>query len=183
LAAAPLVCRPRGSAVYATGLEGQLIPEHCTCHSDACSQALFRASLHIKTEMIQMIYEKSLRVTGAIKAEMGAGAIANLQSNDASKIWCGSRPVWCMLGVCACMINLCMGERNTLALPTGTMNAASVRVRSGSKAVEASSGFTMRRCKAHRCLHMLAAGTCLNMVTCCGMGLSRYFNWCLEIGG
>lgn len=34
-----------------------------------------------------MIYEKSLRVTNAVKSEMGVGAIVNLQSNDASKIW------------------------------------------------------------------------------------------------
>jgi hypothetical protein len=36
---------------------------------------------------IAMIYEKSLRVTNAVKSEMGVGAIVNLQSNDASKIW------------------------------------------------------------------------------------------------
>jgi hypothetical protein len=34
-----------------------------------------------------MIYEKSLRVSNAVKSEMGVGAIVNLQSNDASKIW------------------------------------------------------------------------------------------------
>ncbi|GFH15646.1 uncharacterized protein HaLaN_11907 [Haematococcus lacustris] len=39
------------------------------------------------TKMITNIYEKSLRVTSAVKSELGVGAIVNLQSNDASKIW------------------------------------------------------------------------------------------------
>ncbi|KAL6750031.1 P-loop containing nucleoside triphosphate hydrolase protein [Haematococcus lacustris] len=48
---------------------------------------LYRMSLHMKSEMITNIYEKSLRVTSAVKSELGVGAIVNLQSNDASKIW------------------------------------------------------------------------------------------------
>ena len=37
--------------------------------------------------MIQMLYEKSTRITGGVKSDMGVGSIVNLQSNDASKIW------------------------------------------------------------------------------------------------
>ncbi len=51
------------------------------------SHGLYRLSLHIKIAMIQLIYDKSLRVTGAVKAERGVGSIVNLQSNDAAKIW------------------------------------------------------------------------------------------------
>jgi hypothetical protein len=59
-------------------------------HNDRCharSQALYRMSLHIKSEMVAMIYSKSLRVTGGVRSGMGVGAIVNLQSNDASKLW------------------------------------------------------------------------------------------------
>lgn len=48
---------------------------------------LYRMSLHIKVNMITMLYDKSLRITSGVKAEMGVGSILNLQSNDASKIW------------------------------------------------------------------------------------------------
>lgn len=34
-----------------------------------------------------MLYRKSLRITAASKGKMGVGAIVNLQSNDASKLW------------------------------------------------------------------------------------------------
>ena len=34
-----------------------------------------------------MLYAKSLRITSGVKAELGVGAIVNLQSNDGSKIW------------------------------------------------------------------------------------------------
>ncbi len=110
----------------------------CVCVWPTCSHILYRMSLHIKVEMIQMLYDKvrefvlkfhsygtycyeqhctahswvalmrwrryayvclfvcvcvcvctlqSLRITSAVKSEMGIGAIVNLQSNDASKIW------------------------------------------------------------------------------------------------
>lgn len=36
---------------------------------------------------MQMLYRKSLRITSAVKSERGIGAIVNLQSNDASKLW------------------------------------------------------------------------------------------------
>jgi hypothetical protein len=34
-----------------------------------------------------MLYRKSLSVTSAVRSSFGVGAIVNLQSNDASKIW------------------------------------------------------------------------------------------------
>ncbi len=37
--------------------------------------------------MISTIYAKALRINNAVKSEMGVGAITNLQSNDASKVW------------------------------------------------------------------------------------------------
>jgi hypothetical protein len=37
--------------------------------------------------MIDMLYRKSLKVTSAVRGAFGVGAIVNLQSNDASKIW------------------------------------------------------------------------------------------------
>ncbi|KAG2450119.1 hypothetical protein HYH02_000222 [Chlamydomonas schloesseri] len=48
---------------------------------------LFRMSLHLKISLIDMLYDKSLRITSAVKADMGTGTIANLQSNDAAKLW------------------------------------------------------------------------------------------------
>ncbi|GIL72743.1 hypothetical protein Vretimale_4441 [Volvox reticuliferus] len=48
---------------------------------------LFRMSLHLKIALIDMIYDKSLRVTSSVKSEMGTGAIVNLQSNDTAKLW------------------------------------------------------------------------------------------------
>ena len=37
--------------------------------------------------LVDMLYRKSLRITGASKGRLGVGAIVNLQSNDASKLW------------------------------------------------------------------------------------------------
>ncbi len=34
-----------------------------------------------------MLYTKMLRLSSAVKGSMGVGAIVNLQSNDAAKIW------------------------------------------------------------------------------------------------
>jgi len=48
---------------------------------------LFRICLHLKTELVDMLYGKSLRISAAAKSEMGTGAVVNLQSNDASKLW------------------------------------------------------------------------------------------------
>lgn len=48
---------------------------------------LYRLGLHIKAELVTMLYNKALNLTSASKAEHGTGAIVNLQSNDASKLW------------------------------------------------------------------------------------------------
>ncbi|KAK9847067.1 hypothetical protein WJX84_012280 [Apatococcus fuscideae] len=47
----------------------------------------FRISLNVKTALIDVLYRKSLRVHSATKGAMGIGAIVNLQSNDAAKLW------------------------------------------------------------------------------------------------
>ena len=47
----------------------------------------FRISLNVKTSLIDILYRKSLRVHSATKGSMGIGAIVNLQSNDAAKLW------------------------------------------------------------------------------------------------
>ena len=48
---------------------------------------LFRICLHLKTELIDVVYRKSLRMSIGAKNLMGSGAVANLQSNDAAKLW------------------------------------------------------------------------------------------------
>ena len=48
---------------------------------------LFRICLHLKTGLIDSLYQKSLRLSAGNKSEMGVGKIANLQSNDAAKLW------------------------------------------------------------------------------------------------
>lgn len=48
---------------------------------------LFRMSLHLKISLVDMLYDKSLRITSAVRSDMGSGAIVNLQSNDAAKLW------------------------------------------------------------------------------------------------
>ena len=48
---------------------------------------LFRICLHLKTGLVDMLYRKSLRLTAGKKSDLGVGAIVNLQSNDAAKLW------------------------------------------------------------------------------------------------
>ena len=48
---------------------------------------LYIVSLHAKTALIHTLYQKALRISVASKAELGNGAIANLQSNDAAKVY------------------------------------------------------------------------------------------------
>lgn len=36
---------------------------------------------------MQLLYDKSLQLSGSARSALGVGAIVNLQSNDASKIW------------------------------------------------------------------------------------------------
>ncbi len=44
-------------------------------------------SVLLQISLVDMLYRKSLRITAASKGRMGVGAIVNLQSNDASKLW------------------------------------------------------------------------------------------------
>ena len=44
-------------------------------------------NLDVQISLVDMLYRKSLRITAASKGRMGVGAIVNLQSNDASKLW------------------------------------------------------------------------------------------------
>ena len=48
---------------------------------------VFNTSLYIKAALIQALYSKSLRISLPAKSELGGGTIANLQSNDAAKLW------------------------------------------------------------------------------------------------
>jgi ATP-binding cassette subfamily C (CFTR/MRP) protein 1 len=48
---------------------------------------LFRICLHLKVGLVDMLYAKSLRITAAARSELGVGAVVNLQSNDAAKLW------------------------------------------------------------------------------------------------
>lgn len=48
---------------------------------------VYRISLQLKAQLVQMLYRKSLRITSAVKSDKGVGTIANLQSNDANKLW------------------------------------------------------------------------------------------------
>lgn len=48
---------------------------------------LSRASMHIKTGLIALLYDKVLRISTSAKSSIGVGTILNLQSNDAAKIW------------------------------------------------------------------------------------------------
>lgn len=48
---------------------------------------LFRICLHLKTGLVDMLYRKSLRLNAGKTSDLGVGAIVNLQSNDAAKLW------------------------------------------------------------------------------------------------
>jgi ATP-binding cassette, subfamily C (CFTR/MRP), member 1 len=48
---------------------------------------VFNVSLFMKTSLIQFLYAKSLRISLAAKAALGEGSVANLQSNDAAKLY------------------------------------------------------------------------------------------------
>ena len=41
----------------------------------------------MKIGMLEMLYDKSLRISSSVRSDMGIGSIVNLQSNDAAKIW------------------------------------------------------------------------------------------------
>jgi ATP-binding cassette subfamily C (CFTR/MRP) protein 1 len=57
--------------------------QHLIRSAPICS----RISLHLKTQLVQLLYDKSLQLSGSARSALGVGAIVNLQSNDASKIW------------------------------------------------------------------------------------------------
>jgi len=48
---------------------------------------LFRISLHSRAALVDALYAKALRVSAAARDARGSGAVANLMSNDAAKIW------------------------------------------------------------------------------------------------
>eukprot|EP00889_Picochlorum_renovo_P004424 jgi/Picre1/31454/NNA_006806.t1 len=48
---------------------------------------LFRICLHLKTGLVNSLYEKSLRLAAGKVSDLGVGSIVNLQSNDAAKLW------------------------------------------------------------------------------------------------
>jgi ATP-binding cassette subfamily C (CFTR/MRP) protein 1 len=54
---------------------------------NAYFEALFRVSLHLKAALTDLLYSKSLRLSAAARSRRGVGAVANLQSNDAAKLW------------------------------------------------------------------------------------------------
>ena len=49
----------------------------------------FHTALHVKTGLLDMLYQKSLRLTVDVRNArgVGTGTVVNLQSNDASKVW------------------------------------------------------------------------------------------------
>lgn len=51
------------------------------CLPNLCKDALLQISL------VNMLYQKSLRINQATKGALGVGKIVNLQSNDAAKLW------------------------------------------------------------------------------------------------
>ena len=44
-------------------------------------------ALHVKVDLMDMLYQKSLRVSVDVRNARGIGAMLNLQSNDASNVW------------------------------------------------------------------------------------------------
>ncbi|KAL0032002.1 hypothetical protein WJX77_000079 [Trebouxia sp. C0004] len=47
----------------------------------------FHTALHVKTGLLDMLYQKSLRLGVDVRNARGVGTVVNLQSNDASKVW------------------------------------------------------------------------------------------------
>lgn len=47
----------------------------------------YEISLHVKVDLMDMLYQKSLRVSVDVRNTRGIGAMLNLQSNDASNVW------------------------------------------------------------------------------------------------
>lgn len=66
--------------------------------------SLFRICLHLKTELVDMLYAKSLKISAAAKSEMGTGAVVNLQSNDAAKLWSLPQYLYVLLFKCRLLL-------------------------------------------------------------------------------
>eukprot|EP00898_Chlorokybus_atmophyticus_P006293 jgi/Chlat1/6665/Chrsp49S06158 len=47
---------------------------------------VYRVSLHVRTGLIAMVYQKALRISNTAKDRIGTGTIVNLMSNDAEKL-------------------------------------------------------------------------------------------------
>lgn len=79
----------KGSRWVGIGLAGALTAANVieTLTVNAYFHLLFRICLHLKTSLIDMLYQKSLNLSVSKTQDMGVGAIVNLQSNDASKLW------------------------------------------------------------------------------------------------
>jgi hypothetical protein len=48
---------------------------------------LFRVSLHMRAALVATLLDKGLRASPAARGRRGAGAVTNLMSNDAAKLW------------------------------------------------------------------------------------------------
>jgi ATP-binding cassette, subfamily C (CFTR/MRP), member 1 len=48
---------------------------------------VFNTALHLKSALIQYLYDKCLRLSLPAKAALGQGKVTNLQSNDAAKLF------------------------------------------------------------------------------------------------
>lgn len=70
---------------YATAMLAAALVEAVSVN--AYFHMLYRISLHLKSALVELLFQKSLRVSSSVRSEMGAGAIVNLQSNDAAKLW------------------------------------------------------------------------------------------------
>jgi ABC-type multidrug transport system fused ATPase/permease subunit len=79
----------KGSRWVGIGLASALTAANVieTLTVNAYFHMLFRICLHLKTSLIDMLYQKSLKLSVAKTQDVGVGAIVNLQSNDASKLW------------------------------------------------------------------------------------------------
>ena len=54
---------------------------------NAYFHVVFRLCAQVKTQLVGTLYDKSLRIDSSEKSSMGVGAIVNLQSNDAAKLY------------------------------------------------------------------------------------------------
>ena len=59
------------------------------CFEKCCTQCLPKLpeDAILQISLVNMLYQKSLRINQATKGALGVGKIVNLQSNDAAKLW------------------------------------------------------------------------------------------------